>query len=115
MTTLYAVVTIVAALLVGYSAGAVLVRAGWVVKALTDYGVPHAWWSWLGIAKAAGAAGLLIGLFVPVIGIAAEIALIVYFTGAVVTVIHARWYSHIPYPLVYVAPVVASAALRLAA
>jgi hypothetical protein len=115
MTTTYAVVTVVAAVFVGYSAAAVFTRAGWVVMALTDYRVSRAWWPWLGVAKAAGAAGLLIGLYVPVIGVAAEIGLIVYFAGAVFTVIRARWYSHIPYPLVYVAPVVASAALRLAA
>ena len=47
----------------------------------------------------------------PVIGLAAGIGLVVYFTGAVVTVVWARWYSHIPYPLVYVAPVIASLAL----
>jgi hypothetical protein len=115
MTTTYAVVTVVAAVFVSYSAAAVFMRAGWVVKALTEYGVSRAWWPWLGAAKTAGAAGLLIGLFVPVIGIVAEIALILYFAGAVFTVIHARWYSHIPYPLVYAAPVIASAALRLAA
>jgi hypothetical protein len=45
----------------------------------------------------------------------AEIGLVLYFTGAVVTVVRARWYSHIPYPLVYLAPVVASMALRFAA
>jgi len=33
----------------------------------------------------------------------------------VITVVRARWYSHIPYPLVYVAPVVAALVLGLAA
>jgi hypothetical protein len=66
-------------------------------------------------AKAAGAAGLLVGLFVPVIGVLAAIGLVLYFAGAVVTVVRARWYSHIPYPLVFLAPVAASMALRFAA
>jgi hypothetical protein len=73
------------------------------------------WWPWLAVAKAAGAVGLLVGLLVPLVGIAAEIGLAVYFTGAVLTVLRARWYSHVPYPLVFLAPVAASAALRLAA
>jgi hypothetical protein len=113
MSTAYVVTTVVAAVFVGYSAWAALSHANWVVKALSDYGVPHAWGPWLGTAKAAGALGLLVGLFVPLVGVAAEVGLIVYFTGAVITVIHARWYSHVPYPLVYVAPVVASTALRI--
>jgi len=66
-------------------------------------------------AKTAGAAGLLVGLFVPVIGVMAEIGLMLYFVGAVTTVIRACSYSHIPYPLVHVAPMVAVAALRLVA
>jgi DoxX-like protein len=115
MSTAYVVVTVLAAAWVAYSAFAVFFRAKWVVQALSDYGVPRSWWPWLGTAKIAGAAGLVAGLLVPLIGVAAEIGLVVYFTGAVVTVVRARWYSHIPYPLVYLAPVVASIALRIAA
>lgn len=115
MYTARIVVTVVAALWVAFSAVSVLLRAGWIQKALTDYGVPRSWWPWLGAAKLAGSVGLVVGLFVPVLGLAAAIGLIVYFTGAIVTVIHARWYSHIPYPLVYVAPVIAVLALRFVA
>ena len=115
MSATYVVVTILAAAAVGYSAAAVCFRAAWVVQALTDYRVPRSWCPWLGAAKTAGAIGLLAGLFLPVIGVMAEAGLVLYFTGAVITVIRARWYSHIPYPLVYLAPVLASAALRLAA
>ena len=114
MSTARAIVTVVAALWVGFSAVSVLLRAGWIQKPLTDYGVPRALWPWLGAAKLAGSAGLVIGLFMPLIGLAAAIGLIVYFTGAVMTVVHARWYSHIPYPLIYVAPVIAVLALRFA-
>jgi hypothetical protein len=108
------VVTLVAAVWVAFSAVSVFRNAQWVVKPLADYGVPRSWWPWLGSAKAAGAAGLLVGLFVPVLGVAAGIGLVLYFTGAVITVIRARWYSHIPYPLMYLAPVVASLWLRFA-
>jgi hypothetical protein len=69
MSTVYVVVTILAAAWVGFSAVSVLVRAKWVVQPLADYGVPRSWWPWLGMAKLAGAAGLLVGLFVPVIAV----------------------------------------------
>src|SRR6266542_3409705 len=106
MSIAYVVVTLLAA---------AFIRAKWVVEALTDYSVPHSWWPWLGTAKAAGAAGLLVGLFVPVIGVMAGIGLVLYFAGAVVTVVRARCYSNIPYPLLYLAPVVAALALGFAA
>jgi hypothetical protein len=115
MSTAFVVVTILAAAWVGYSAAAVFFRAKWVVEALTDYGVPDSWRPWLGTAKAAGAAGLLVGLFVPAIGVLAAIGLVLYFAGAVVTVVRAHYHSHIPYPLVFLAPVVASLVLRFAA
>lgn len=63
---------------------------------------------------AVGAVGLLVGLFLPVVGVLAGICLVLYFTGAVITVIRARSYSHIPYPLLYVTPVVVSLALGAA-
>lgn len=115
MSTAHLVVTLVGVALVAFSAGSVFFNAQWVVQSLADYHVPHSWLPWLGTAKAAGAAGLVVGLFVPVIGALAAIGLVLYFTGAVITVIRAHWYSHIPYPLVYVAPVVGSLVLGLAA
>ncbi|MQA95337.1 MAG: DoxX family protein [Streptosporangiales bacterium] len=81
---------------------------------LAEYGVPPSW-PWLGTAKAAGALGLLAGLFVPVIGVLAGIGLVLYFLGAVTTVLRARSYAHIPYPLLYLTPVVAVLTLGLGA
>lgn len=115
MNTAYVVVTLLAASMVGYSAFAVFSHAKWVVQALADYGVPRSWWPWLGTVKAAGALGLLVGLFVPAIGVLAAIGLVLYFAGAVITVVHAHWYSHIPYPLLYVLPVIGALVLRFAA
>ncbi|MCK9868854.1 DoxX family protein [Nocardiopsis dassonvillei] len=108
MSTAHIVLTLLGAALAAFSAGSVFLRAQWVVQPLTEYGVPRSWWPWLGAAKAAGAAGLLAGLFVPVVGVLAGIGLVLYFTGAVVTVVRARSYAHIPFPLVYAAPVAAS-------
>jgi hypothetical protein len=93
MSTGYVVGTVLWAAWVGFSAGSVFFRAKWVVQPLADYGVPRSWWPWLGAAKAAGAAGLLVGLFVPVIGVMAVIGLVLYFIGAVASVMRARVYS----------------------
>ncbi|GGV02813.1 membrane protein [Streptomyces filipinensis] len=111
MHTAYVIVTLLAALMAGFSGTVLLLRAEWIVKALTDYAVPRAWWTPLGLAKAAGAVGLVVGLFVPVIGVLAGACLVLYFLGAAVTVARARWYAHIPFPLVYAAPVVGALVL----
>ncbi|MEV0156926.1 DoxX family protein [Micromonospora sp. NPDC050686] len=115
MSTAYTVVTVAAALWVGFSAACAFFRAPWVVGPLAEYGVPRSWWPWLGAAKAAGALGLLVGLFVPVIGVLAAVGLVIYFVGAVVTVVRARAYAHVPFPLLYLAPVVGALALGFAA
>jgi hypothetical protein len=115
MSVAYVVITLLAAAMVGFSAASVFFHAKWVVDPLADYGVPRSWWPWLGAAKAAGAVGLLVGLLVPVIGVIAGICLVLYFAGAVITVVRARSYTHIPFPLIYVAPVIGSLALGFAA
>lgn len=114
MRTAHVVVTVAAALMAGFSGAVLLLRAQWIVRALTDYSVPRSWWTWLGLAKAAGAVGLVVGLFVPVIGVLAGVGLVLYFLGAAVTVARARWYSHIAFPLVYAAPVAGALALAYA-
>ncbi|MEU1307528.1 DoxX family protein [Streptomyces cinnamoneus] len=111
MSTAYVVVTVLAAAMAGFSAASVFLRAQWVVQPMADYGIPQSWLPFLGTAKAAGAVGLLAGLFVPAIGLLAGIGLVLYFAGAVVAVLRARWYAHVPFPLVYAAPVVAALAL----
>jgi hypothetical protein len=81
MSTAYIVVTLLGAVLAAFSAGSLFFHAKWVVQPLTHYGVPRSWWPRLATAKAAGAAGLLVGLFVPVIGVMAGIGLVLYFAG----------------------------------
>ncbi|MER5642364.1 DoxX family protein [Kitasatospora sp. NPDC002227] len=104
MSTTHVVITAVAAFLSAFSSGALLLRAKFVVEPLVEYRVPEAAWVWLGLAKGAGAAGLVLGLFVPVIGTLAAIGLVLYFTGAALTVLRARSYAHVPFPLIYLAP-----------
>ncbi|MFG2904067.1 DoxX family protein [Kitasatospora sp. NPDC048286] len=114
MSVAHTVVTVLGALMVGFSAYSVFAGAEYVVKPLADYGVPRAWWPWLGVAKAAGALGLLAGLAVPAVGYAAAVGVVLYFLGAVLTVLRARAYAHVPFPLLYLAPAAASLALGLA-
>ncbi|NEY36522.1 DoxX family protein [Streptomyces sp. PRKS01-65] len=111
MSTAYLVVTVLGAVMAGVSALTTFLRAEWIAKPLADYGVPRAWWPWLATAKAAGAAGLLVGLAVPAVGVLAAAGLVLYFLGAMVTVVRARWFTHVPIPLLYAAPVAASLAL----
>ncbi|MCC9311331.1 DoxX family protein [Kitasatospora sp. RB6PN24] len=112
MSTAHTVVTVLGAVMAGFSGASIFARASFVVEPLTRYGVPRSWWPFLGAAKLAGAAGLLIGLAVPVIGALAATGLVLYFLGAALTCARARAYGHIPFPLVYLAP--ALAALLLA-
>jgi hypothetical protein len=93
MSAAYVVITVLWAAWVAFSAGSIFFRAKWVVQPLADYGVPPSWWPWLGAAKAAGAAGLLVGLVMPVIGVIAAIGLVLYFMGAVAAVMRHRVYS----------------------
>ncbi|WP_318212247.1 DoxX family protein [Streptomyces sp. SJL17-1] len=63
------VVTVLTAGWVGFSGHSLLRRAQFVVEPLAQYGVPRPWWTPLRVAKVAGAAGLLIGPAVHVIGL----------------------------------------------
>ena len=66
------------------SAMAKLRRMDQVVVPITSIGVPLDWFPWLAGIELLGAAGLIIGLAVPAIGIAAAIGVILYFVGAVI-------------------------------
>jgi hypothetical protein len=113
--TAYVVVTVVAAMTTAYAAIVDFSRPRWILNNMTKYGVPHSWLPTLGALKAVGALGLLVGLAVPMIEVAASIGLVLFFLGAIVTVIHARWYSHIPAPALFLLPVTGSLVLQLAA
>ena len=110
MTAAYVIVTILAATAAAISAIADLLRADWLLDNMRRYGVPE--WALIPLAviKLTGAVGLLIGLAVPTIGLAAALGLTLYFLGAVITVIRARWYSHIIFPLPFLLLAVSSLA-----
>jgi hypothetical protein len=112
--TAYLVVTIAAAIATIYAATVDFLRSESILDNMKKYGVPQSWLFSLGALKAAGALGLLVGIAMPVLGIAASIGLILYFIGAIVTVLRARWYSHLSYPAPFLLLAAASLVLQLA-
>jgi hypothetical protein len=114
MFTAYVVVTVLAAAASTYAAMADFTRAEWILDNMTKYGVPHSLLFSLGALKAAGALGLIVGIGVSPIGVAASVGLILYFVGALITTLRAHQYSHIPYPVAFLLPAVGSLGLRLA-
>jgi hypothetical protein len=89
-------------------------RVQWVVDNMTKYGVPHSWLLPLGALKAAGGIGLIVGVAAPLLGTAAALGLVLYFVGAVITVVRSRWYSHIPFPAAFLLLAVGALVCRLA-
>ncbi|QIS09685.1 DoxX family protein [Nocardia arthritidis] len=113
MNIAYHIVGVVAALWIGFSGYSLFAQKEFVVEPLVEYGVPKSWWNWLALAKSAGALGLLAGFFVPVLGIAAAVALILYFLGAAATTIRAHSYRTTVFPLLYLAPAAATLVLQV--
>ena len=85
MSTAYITVATVTALANISAAIVDLVRPDWLVANMTRLGVPSSQLLPLAGLKAAGAAGLLLGVALPLLGIAAAIGLILFFLGAIVT------------------------------
>ena len=106
------VATLFAAMANAWAAGSDAVRPGWLLANMDRLGVATARLSLLVGLKAAGAAGLVAGIAVPAVGVAAAGGLVLSFLGAIVTVVRAGWYEHW-YPVAFLALAVASLALRL--
>lgn len=109
----YLIVTVLAAAANTYVAVYDFMRSEWVLANMTKVGLPHSWLFPLGALKAAGALGLLVGIAVPLIGVAAGVGLVLFFVGAIITHIraHAGAYA---YPGTYLLLAVGSLVLRLA-
>ena len=80
----YAIVAIVLSLALLGSAAGKLTKNPKATEALTSVGVPEARWPVLAGLEVAGAIGLIIGLWVPALGVAAGVGVVLYFIGAVV-------------------------------
>ena len=112
MFSVYLIVTILAAAANIFSATCDFVRYEKVSIAMAKAGVPESWMMTLGVLKAAGALGLLVGIGVPVIGIAAAVGLILFFIGAIITHLLGRDYSLGP-AIVFLLLAAAALVLRL--
>ena len=88
-------------------------RRAWLVESMTRVGVPRRALSPLAVLKIAGALGLLIGIGVPRLGVAAAVGLVLFFFGAIAAHIRARDYVSIPFPGVFLLLAIASLVLRV--
>ncbi len=112
MFTAYIVVTLLTAGANIFSAACDFVRYRQVTIAMAKAGVPDSYMTTLGILKAAGALGLLVGIRVPLIGNAAAIGLLLFFIGAII--IHLRAHDDsFGLAVVFLLLAVAALALRL--
>jgi hypothetical protein len=91
--TAYVAVTVLAAAANIFSATLDFIRYKRILISMANANVPESWLTMLGILKASGALGLLVGISMPLIGTAAAIGLILFFVAAIVTHLRARDYS----------------------
>lgn len=106
MLLAFVIVSMAAAAALTYAAVADLARYDWILQNMDRARVPRSWLTRLGLLKAAGALGLIVGIFVPFVGIVASVGLIGFFVGAVITHLAARWYS-LGFPVSYLVLVTA--------
>jgi len=78
----YLVITLLATLAIGYAAALNFIGADSVKAVADQVQVSQKWMIPFGVLLALGAAGLLIGIAIPVLGTAAAIGLVVYFACA---------------------------------
>jgi hypothetical protein len=113
MRTSTVVVTVLAAFLAGSAAVTYLAGHEYPRAQLDMKRLPRSWAPVLGSLLAAGSLGLLAGLVVPWLGIAAGAGLVLYFAGAIAA--HLRVGSRsLAGPVVFFVTVVAALVLALA-
>jgi hypothetical protein len=91
----YVAVTLLAIVANAFSGGAAILHFKPILPGMARAGVPESWLTFpIGTLKAAGAAGLLLGIIgLPLIGTAAAIGLILFFICAIYTHVRANDYS----------------------
>lgn len=112
---LLVVTLLTAAVNVGVAA-ADLTGARFVLANSAEVGVPRSWLPWLAALKLAGAAGLLLGLFVAALrplGVAAACGLVLFYLGALAFHLRARVLHNLAFPCFFLATAVASLALAM--
>lgn len=114
MVVAYTIVTVITIVANAGMAVADLFRHERVLANGAELGLPPSWLPWLAALKAAGAAGLLLGLLgVWFLGIAAAVGLVLFFVGAVAAHVRARVFHSIAFPGSYLALAVASLVLAI--
>lgn len=113
MTTVY-VVVVVATVVANIGVAVTdVVAAPWVLRNSTEVGVPRSWLPWLAALKAAGGVGLIAGFWLPLIGFAAAVGLVLFFVGAVGAHVRAKVFHNIGFPVTYLALAVGTLALTV--
>ncbi|MCY0944432.1 DoxX family protein [Streptomyces antarcticus] len=92
----YTVVGILLALALTASATFTLRRNDQILASMRKVEVPDSWLPRLAALKAAGAAGLVAGLWIPPIGAAAAAGVTLYFIGAVIAHLRVKDYELAP-------------------
>ena len=113
MSVAYVLVAVATAAANGYAAVVDFTRPAWLLRNMASARVPQSWLLPLGVLKAAGAAGVLAGIGIPVLGAAASAGLVLFFAGALVTHARARYWDVAP-PVVFFVLAVSSLVLRVA-
>lgn len=109
MNGLYVAITGATILANGGMAAGGIAKAHFVVKNAAEVHVAPSWVPILGLLKAAGAAGLLLGVLgVPVIGTIAASGLVAFFVGAISFHIRARVLYNIAFPGFFLVLAIAS-------
>ena len=110
--TAYVVVTGVTAAANAFAATVDFIRPQWLLSNMARARVPQSWLFSLGALKAAGALGLLVGIALPPLGVAASVGLVLFFIGAIVTHFRARYWN-IAAPVTFLLLAVGSLVLRV--
>lgn len=86
MHTAYLVVTLIAIAFNGFSGVAALAHFAPIIPGMEAAGVPLSWLTFpIGTLKTLGALGLVVGLWIPAIGLAAAAGLVIFFVCAMYT------------------------------
>lgn len=112
MFTAYVVVAVLLAAVLGLSAYTKVIRFGRTTATLTKVGVTEEQFAPLAACEAAGALGLLAGLWVTPLGVSAAVGVALYFALAVAAHLRIRDRDVAP-PIVILALAVAALVLRL--
>jgi hypothetical protein len=108
------IVSVLLAATLAYAAVRKLSHRPEVVQSYARVGVPEEKLDYLAVVLLAGAAGLIVGLFLAPIGIAAAIGVVCYFVLALAAHIRADDIANLPTPAVIEVVAVAALVLRLA-